>query len=241
MGADLIGWRNCELQRPLGPAGFLQKLKMQAYLRAIESQVPEGKRDGIKVNVVVNDRERQLTYPEIREAAETFQRGIPECASCPLSSGNQLGCYHYITYPVDAEFEQAVFEFFVSQLPTKGSISDQLYRDVVSRQPQSTGWHTRRGPNGQLARLPQPVMHAWGAMFSKQRVDSAQLLASLFIPIDTPPLVVGYARFWREFVAYIDAKACVGRTFSEIRELSAMMLAVAPKSVTDGWAVVVDG
>ena len=26
MGADLIGWRNCQLQRKLGPGGFLQLL-----------------------------------------------------------------------------------------------------------------------------------------------------------------------------------------------------------------------
>jgi hypothetical protein len=78
-------------------------------------------------------------------------------------------------------------------------------------------------------------------MFNKNRVDSAQLLASLFIPIDTPPLVVGYARFWHEFVAFADANSFTGRTVAEVRELSTMMLAVAPKSVTDGWAVVVDG
>ena len=62
MGADLIGWRNCDLQKPLGPNGFLQKLKMKSYLRVIESQVPEGARENVAITVVVNDTQRELTY-----------------------------------------------------------------------------------------------------------------------------------------------------------------------------------
>lgn len=207
MGADLIGWRNCELQQPLGEAGFLQKLKMKSYLRVIEAQVPEGARESVAITVVVNDTQRELTYPEIREQAETFQRGIPACATCPLSGGEQLGCYHYVTYPVDARFEEVAFEFFTSQLATKDSISDQLYRDIVSKQASSgTGWHTRRGPQGSLARRAQPLTYSWGGLFSKRKVDSAQLLQSLFIPLHRPALIVGYARFWAELVAFADAK-----------------------------------
>ena len=197
MGADLIGWRNCELQQPLGESGFLQKLKMKSYLRVIS--IPEGARENVAITVIVNDTQRELTYPQIREQAETFQRGIPACATCPLAGGEQLGCYHYVTYPVDARFEEVAFEFFTSQLATKDSISDQLYRDVVSKQPAAgTGWHTRRGPQGSLARRPQPLTHSWGGLFSKKKVDSAQLLQSLFIPLKHPALIVGYARFWRQ-------------------------------------------
>lgn len=207
MGADLIGWRDCELQKPLGQSGFLQKLKMKSYLRVIESQVPPEAREKVAITVVVNDRQRELTYPEIRDQAETFQRGIPACATCPLAGGEQLGCYHYVTYPVDARFEEVAFELFTSQLQTKDSISDQIYRDVVSKQPSSgTGWHTRRGAQGALARRPHPLVHKWGGLFSKKQVDSAQLLQSLFIPLNHPALVVGYARFWRELVAFADAK-----------------------------------
>ena len=207
MGADLVGWRNCELQQPLGESGFLQKLKMKSYLRVIESQVPPEARENVAVTVIVNDTQRELTYPQIREAAETFQRGIPACATCPLSGGQQLGCYHFVTYPVDARFEEVAFEFFTSGLTTKDSIQDQLYRDIVSKQPASgTAWHTSRGPQGRFARRPQPLTHSWGGLFSKKKVDSAQLLASLFIPLKIPALVVGYARFWRELVAFADAK-----------------------------------
>jgi hypothetical protein len=246
MGADLIGWRDCDLQRPLRPEGFLQKLKMKAYLHVVESRVPAGQRDGVEVTVVVNGNERNLTYREIREQAETFQRGIPECASCPLSGGQQLGCYRYVTYPVDARFEEVAFEFFCSQVATKDSIADQLYRDIVSRQPSSgSGWHTRRGPDGPLARLPQPLTYSWGGWFSKKKVDSAQLMTAMFIPLEGPALVVAYARFYTELMAFADAKlagdpALQTGTFAEMRGVAAMTLMLAPMSLTQNWRLIVD-
>jgi hypothetical protein len=245
MGADLIGWRDCELQRSLGDRGFLQKLKMKSYLRAIESQVPEAQRANVQVTVVVNDEQRELTYPQIREAAEEFQRGIPACASCPLSGGTQLGCYRYVTYPVDERFEELVFHFFISIVATKDSIADQLYRDIVSKQPTGGGWHTRRGPNGPLARRAEPMRHSWGGFLSKKRVDSAQLLASLFIPLDNLPLLAGYARFWSEFCAYVDAQPgpsawTSSATLREVRDFSTMLSQLLLHAVTEGWRLVVD-
>jgi hypothetical protein len=246
MGVDLIGWRDCGLQEPLAPTGFLQKLKMRAYLRVVEQQVPPDQRDTVKLTIVVNDRERELTGKEIREQAEAFQRGIPECATCPLAGGKQLGCYHYVTYPVDERFEEIAFEFFTSQLATKDSIADQLYRDIVSKQPTSTGWHKRRGPQGALARRDQPLTHSWGGMFSKKKVDSAQLMASLFIPLDSPALVVAYARWWSELVAYAEAnhnKTTIAKhvfstgTWAEVRAFVPMLIAAA----ANRWGVVVDG
>jgi hypothetical protein len=207
MGADLIGWRNCDLQQSLGPRGFLQKTKMKAYLAAIESQVPPERRAVTKVTVVVNDTERELTYNEIRDAAEQFQAGIPACATCPLSPGGKpIGCYRFITYPVDERFEEVAFELFTSQLSTKGSISDQLYQDIVSKMPTNTPWHTRRGQQRGLAKRAQPLTYKWGGLFSKKTVDSAQLMASLFIPLKSAAIVVGYAKFWAELVAYANQK-----------------------------------
>jgi hypothetical protein len=207
MGADLIGWRECELQQSLGQRGFLENLKMKAYKRAVESQVPEAQRAKVQVAVVTNGVERELTYAQICAKADEFERGIPACATCPLSGGKQLGCYHYVTYPLDARFEEVAFEFFTSQLTTKDSISDQLYRDIVSKQPAAgSGWHTRRGPQGALARRPTPLTHSWGGFFSKKKVDSAQLMASLFVPMPIPALIVGYARFFAELVHFADAK-----------------------------------
>src|SRR5262249_4998197 len=146
---------------------------------------------------------------------------------------------------IDEAAEQLVFDFFVqpSQLGTKDSICDQLYRDIVSRVPSSgTGWHTKRGGRGMLAARPTPLTHRWGGMLSKQTIDSAQLLASLFIALDSLPLVVAYARFWTELVAFAQERGIgpeTSRTIAEwfrLAQLVLLVVAVAP----DGGQVIVD-
>lgn len=249
MGADIIGWRSCELQRELGPNGFLGKLKLRTYRAVIERMVPPGGRAQQKVAVVVNGpdgpKQRSLAYPDICAELDTFERGIPECARCPLSGGVPVGCYHYVPYPIDPAFEQLVFDFFIAQVEVQDSIANQLFRDVVSRVPASgTGWHVRRGSaeQGGLATLPRPLEHKWGGFFSRQRVDSAQILQALFLTLEHPALVVGYARFWLELATFAREK---GITSSPTAEAVQAMLAfwggLAAGAVTDGWTVLVDG
>jgi len=236
MGADLIGWKPCSLQRELGPDGFLGKLKLRAYRSAVERQVPEAARAKVKISVEVTGRPpRELAYPDIVAESEQFLAGIPECASCPLAGGGTpLGCYHYVTYPIDAPAEELLFAFFTqpSQIATKDSISDQLYRDLISRIPSSgTGWHRQRGPRGPLAIRAEPLGHKWGGLFSKRTVDSAQLLQCLFIALDSLPLVAAYGRFWSEFVAFAKERgvaAGTSRTLDELFGLARMMMVVAP-------------
>jgi len=251
MGADLIGWRECPLQMRLGPEGFRAKLKLRSYKNLIEQMVAPEDREGQKLTVVVNGpdgpSERNLTYAQIRDESTEFLRGIPDCASCPLSGGEPLGCYHFVVYPVDAAFERLVFEFFVSQVETKNSICDQLYRDVVSRVPPAgTGWHDRRGADarsGALAQLGQPLVHKWGGFLSKKRIDSAQILQSLFITLDRPALVVGYSRFFGELLAFAAARgvtAADSPTLGAVAGFRTMLFAAAAHSVTDGWTVFAD-
>jgi hypothetical protein len=251
MGADLIGWRECPLQMRLGPQGFLSKLKLRAYKELIEQMVPPADRESQEITVVINGpdgpREKSLTYAQIREESTEFLRGIPDCASCALSGGKPLGCYHFVVYPVDATFEHLVFDFFVSQLGTKDSICDQLHRDIISRvPPHGTGWHDRRGEDarsGALAKLPQPLVHKWGGLFAKKRVDSAQILQCLFITLDRPALVVAYSRFWLELVKYADSRGITDAdspTLESVRKLAPMMLATAASSITDGWTLFAD-
>jgi hypothetical protein len=247
MGADLIGWRNCSLQRELEPGGFLGKLKLRSYQQLIEDRVPPDKRAGIEIEVQVIGRgAKALTYEQIREGAEGFRRGSPECAQCPLAGGAPLGCYKYVTYPVDAPAEELLFRFFTqkSQIETKDSISDQLYRDLVSRVPASgTGWHTKRGPGGPLAQRPTPLTHKWGGLFSKKQVDSAQLLQVLFMTLEHPALVVAFGRFWTEFVEFAQANGggpLRSRGLGELFALQRMMLPLSALAVTDGATLVAD-
>ena len=110
----------------------------------------------------------------VRAGAGANAGAAAEVASLLAASGQA-------TIVVDpAGLSGRALERFTSQLATKDSISDQIYRDIVSKQPSSgSGWHTRRGPQGPLARRPQPLYHSWGGLFSKKKVDSAQLFRSL--------------------------------------------------------------
>jgi hypothetical protein len=266
MGADVIAWRECELQRPDGPAAFAQQIKMLSYRRVVEATVPPEERDGFQLAIVVNGAQRRLSYDEICSRGDALMAGAGVCAGCPLAIEGPLDCYQYVTYPIDPLFEELAFELFTGQLATRDSISDQLYLDIVSKQPASgTPWHVRRGAVGTLAARPEPLVYTWGGFLGRKRVDSAQLLASLFISLPSPPLVVGYARFWRELAAHIEACARAGTrrglvlaadgavdveptddgystgTVIEILRVTALLQLVAPRSITDGWAVFVDG
>lgn len=200
MGADYIGFRGCDLQRSLGVEGFLGKLKLRAYKGAIEAQVPEDQRATVQVQVQVTCRPPQaLSYGGICQELDTFARGSAECPSCPVGGGAPVGCYRYVGYPVDAITEEVAFAFFCAGLDVPDSIADQLYRDVVSRVPQGSGWHTQRP--GPLAELPSPFVYTSPG---GRRVDSAQLLAAMFITLEHPALVVAYARFFHELLGYVD-------------------------------------
>ena len=208
MGADVIGWRHCPLQQELGGEGFLGKLKLRSYCRAVEAQLPEEKWPTAKLTVRVTGREpRDLTYPEMMDEVKDFERGIPECADCPLSGGKPLGCYRYVTYPVDEAFERSMFEFFTSQVETKDAICQQLYADLIAGLPPEAGWYEPRVGPGTLAELPAPLEYAWqDADGVDHNIDSAQVLLICFITLDEPPLVAAYGRFWSEYVEFIHAK-----------------------------------
>lgn len=201
MGADYVAIRPCDLQRSLGPEGFLGKLKLRAYKEAIESRVPPEARDRVKLQVQVTGREpRALDYPTICREVAAFMAGSPECSACPLAGGRPLGCYRYVTYPVDAITEEMAFAYFCQRLDTPDSIPDQLYRDIVSRIDRDNAWYTRRGEAGGLAELAQPLRHTTPR---GRHVDSAQLMASMFVSLNHPALVVAYARFFWELLTYV--------------------------------------
>jgi hypothetical protein len=247
MGADVIGWRNCELQTELEPAGFLGKLKLRMYRGLIEAQVPPEKRATLKVSVSGTNRpSERLTYTQIVDELRDFERGIPECASCPVGGGLPLGCYRFIRYPVDGPFEQGLFDFFVEQLQTPDSIGDQIYRDVVSKQPASgSSFHVQRGPAGEggLATLKAPLVHTWGGLFSKKRVDSAQILASLFRTLKDPALVVGYSSLISAFVKFGKSRGLAEQspTFREVEQLDQLYLFTSAYALKGNGFILVDG
>jgi hypothetical protein len=247
MGADFVGFIGCELQAPLGLEGFLRMLKLRAYRAAVESQVPLEQRAKVQVTVSVNGQERQLTYAGIVESLGAFDRGCPACAGCLVGQGQPVGCYRFVTYPVDAKFESLLFDFFVAEAArATDSIGAQFLDDVVSKQGTETGWH-RRGERA----LAQGQVRKQGGFFSKRKFDSAQLLATFFLPTAAvermPPtqrfaLLVAFSRLVTEFVAFARASAPPGvsRTLDEVAALQPMVLGVVASATNGGGTLYVD-
>ncbi|MBI5534694.1 MAG: hypothetical protein HY898_18355 [Deltaproteobacteria bacterium] len=210
MGVDILGWRSCHLQDALGASSFLGKIKLRSYQRLIERQIPEDQRRGARIAVQgANDVPREWTYKEIWQEMEYFHRGTPECRQCPLGSDGAVGCYRTISYPIDAVAERLLFECFTSGLAEPDSTAATLFRQALAHAPPSGPWHASRGPQGKMAELLEPLEFAWEAEASAHRVDSAQLLASLFVNLDQPDRVQTTARFFSEFMAFAKKRAGV--------------------------------
>lgn len=256
MGADYIGWRGCELQRELGPERFRAKLELRTYRSVIEAQVPEDRRDAVRVRLeVVGEPPRDLAYADIVGELAPFESGIPDCASCPLAEGRPLGCHRHVTYPIDAAFERLVFEFFTATVTEELSVAWQLHEDVVSTLPREAGaWHRLRGPRvDSLAELVEPLRFEWIDARGAHSVDSAVLCEALFLPVRDPALSVANARFWNELFAWLDARVArhmrsgdappdglASRTLREIQHVSDLLNASVERAQTDGWQVLVD-
>ncbi|MDP3507096.1 MAG: hypothetical protein Q8T09_03825 [Candidatus Melainabacteria bacterium] len=245
MGADIVGWITCPLQRGLGVQGFFWKMKLVVMKRSIESNFSAATRSQAKVKLFGTNRQwHQLTYQDILRELAGFEEGIPQCASCPISSGHTLGCYKSVTYPVDEHFERLVFDFFVSQLSIKDSICSQIYSDIVSRYPASgTPWHLQRGPagSGGLARLGKPLERKLGGFFSRDSIDSAQILGSLFISLESPAMAVGYVRFWTQLMEFSRGRGVEqSQTLNEMRNVLLMYVAILPLAVREEAAILVE-
>jgi hypothetical protein len=248
MGADLIGWRECELQRGLQPAGFLGKLKMQSYRRMIETQVPPEARASVKVTVQVHRPEgpveRPLSYGEIVAEAEALAAGSPECPSCPVGGGAPLGCYRYVVYPVDEATERALFDLFAAEVATNGSIAQRFHAEVLARVPASgTGWHTRRGGDartGSLAALAAPLEHRWGGWFSRKRLDSAQILYGVLNPQRDARSLALQAELHARIAAMAAAHPGDAPALREIAALAPFYRTLAEGAAREGWSLIVD-
>lgn len=199
---DLVGWRSCTKQRELGPKRFAITLKKLAHqATGGRSLPPPSSSVGASIALTPEQRRRQQANQELRQAAVSFEQGTPECPTCPISDGKAYGCYVAIECPIDAVAEVALFRYFTAQLDDERSAGFGIHRDLVAKVPsQGTPWHTDRGPTGDLAELETPLVKEWGFLLWKKRVDSAQLLGSLFFNQKRIGLISTFAVFWEGFV-----------------------------------------
>ncbi|HVF43559.1 MAG TPA: hypothetical protein VM936_11135 [Pyrinomonadaceae bacterium] len=241
MGVDIVGWRACPMQSGLGPEGFLRAFKLRAYKAAAE-RLPADALSELLVRVHAPGRGEEVwTYQALCDEVERAGEGIPECETCPISEGRRLGCYRYVSYPLDEHFERLLFTYFGEQVTLRDSACEQLYRDVVSAMPRhGLVWHTRRGEDtpGALAELDAPLRHAADLYF-----DSAQLCAALFTSEPPLPLLIVQTLFWGEFAGYVRARVenpADSRTLGEVLRLPAFYQALAASAIGEGGTVLID-
>ncbi len=252
MGADYVGFIGCELQRELGREGFQRKLKLAAFRRAVEGQVPPAQRANVKIQVMgANRRPETLSYDGILEQLGTFEQGCASCRTCMVGEREPLGCYRYVTYPVDIPFEEALFAFFVQNIETKDSIAQQVYETVVKRLGNDTSFHTRGDGRGILAQRQTVLRHSFGGFFSKKTFDSAQLLQAFFLSsgalgglddVGRFALMVAYSRLVSEVVTFARASIPPGasQTLDEVERLRPLYLGAVAMSAQGGGEVLVD-
>jgi hypothetical protein len=205
-GVDLVGFRSCAKQRELGSKRFAVMLKKLGRQAQVGRSIPPPSMSAVARTP--EQRRRLQQAQELHQAAVTFAEGTPECPECPISEGKPFGCYLAVDFPIDAAAETALFAYFTSQLEDERSASFGIHRDLVSKVPSSgTPWHTSRGPTGDLAELRAPLFKEWGFLMWKKRVDSAQLLASLFFNQTRLGLISVFSTFWDGFVEHARAHA----------------------------------
>jgi len=221
-GIDVIGWRDCEKQKELGTGRFPLHVSTLAMQVALVPTVPDHIPD---VSTAASpDRKRQFQqFRQIKAGAAEWAQGTPECQGCPISGGKAFGCYTFVRRPIDELAERALFDFFVAQLDASDSICSGLYKDLVSKKPASDSeWHTDRGTNGEHAVMAEPLEHKFGFFLARKRVDSAQILGSLFFTQKRSSLVSLFARFWREFMTFARSRGVPVGTSGVLMDFGAL-------------------
>jgi hypothetical protein len=240
---DVVGWRGCAKQKELGPKRFvvtLKKIGRQAV--NVQSLPPPSANE---VGLTPEQRRRIQQNQDIRQGAAMFRAGTPECPTCPIADARPYGCWIGIDCPVDATAEKALFDYFTSQLGDDKSPAFGIYRDIVSKAPTSgTPWHTDRGATGDLAELEQPLVKEWGFLLWKKRVDSAQLLGTLFFVQKRLGLISAFTQFWEGFVEHTRATVQGFDSSTSLLQLEALAAfygrAMEHASATDGVQILVE-
>ncbi len=241
-GVDLVGWRTCARQKEWGPKRFILTLKKIGRQAAeAESLGPAPVNAG---SLTPAQRARFQATNELRQSAALYKEGTPECSDCPISLSRGFGCHVYVDYPIDAIAERALFSFFDQHVQEERHPCAGIYRELISKLPAKTAWHTDRGPAGSLAELDAPLVKEWGFLMWKKHVDSAQILASLFFTQKSAGIIGVFARFWDEFIE--DARKggadfASSKTLTQFEKVQAFYDSVgAAASATENVFVVVE-
>jgi hypothetical protein len=247
VGADYFAIIGCPLQARLGADQFEFSVKCEAQATALERFREEIERDTGRpldeATVALGPAggpARETSFADLKRIAKEVTGGIPECASCKVGGNEPLGCYRTVTYPLDASFERAIFEYFldVMENPPEALVNatdDEgraltpvrlLYENIVAGVPdKETPWHVDRGRADQsgLAERSAPIRRK---LKDGTPLDSARVLAGAFQPMDDALVLELYAHFFQGLFQYLEARAEVpdSPTLSEVRALSEFLI-----------------
>jgi hypothetical protein len=256
MGCDYLAAIGCPLQQQLGD-DFLPAVKLLGMAQHLEAQRAALERQSGKPleSIAVRVGATTATVGEVRAKTARVEGGIPACPTCPVSGGEPLGCYRYVTYPVDVELEEVALEFFVETIerptapyaiatdPTgrKLTAAALVLDHVIAELPARSPWHDRRGPasEGGLATRKQPVVRELPSRGRK--LDSASVLAAMFQPIDGDLALQLYAYLFEGVVQFAVSRNVHSRSLAEVEQAARLLRRAERAAKAQPVAMVVDG
>lgn len=210
MGIDVVGWNGCGEGAIESPDDLVDFLKLLAYKRTVDSNVPEAQRK----DVTISAEDERMTYGELADALADVESRAGSCRHC---FADDAACYAFVSYPIDAACEELLFDYFTSSLATAGSPAEQIYRDYLTGETAESWLDVRSGDDRLLERGEPLRMEAAG---DGGAVDSTQILEVLFSSIASVEEVTAFGLFWNGFAAFAESRGTTSRSVAEVLRLA---------------------
>jgi hypothetical protein len=209
VGIDVLGWNGCTGGDIESPDELVDYVKLVAHRNAVDASVPEPER----ANVTISGANERIAYPELVETLKIMESRAGSCAECFRENA---ACYAYITYPIDAECEEMLFNFFLVSAATENSPADQIARDYLSSR-WSEHWLDVREGDSRLLERDAPLT---GKLPRGGDVDSTTVLELLFSSLDRIETVTAFGLVWNDFATYAAGRS--SRKDGSVQEVLAL-------------------
>lgn len=189
MSARFIVGLKCETKEALTLTGLLDLQRQQGLLAMFEEAAAAGElevaRHDEPLELVVpgTDEVLTVTLEQLRTQTAQLKSFRRICRVCPFSVGGRVGgCVTYLPYPVSEGMEYLFWLAFRQAVERKLPQDQQplvmLFAEKAS-EVLETPWADLMRANGHLM-APRPREVAWGPVWRRQRVTTAQLIERFF-------------------------------------------------------------
>lgn len=187
MSADYMVRFPCEVRRLVSDEQLMGMLKAQARVDTLVASIRKDNPDmpmeqilrGFQVNVITLNPQGQqvqksVTVAEIGAQAAPLARLSAPCANCPArASATDFGCSGVINYPISKGAEAWLMARLSDDM--KSPTLSLLFKFLQENKNYGRGVQAQRSRR-EMWELDKPIVRKWGGLFSKQAVDSNQLL-----------------------------------------------------------------